>query len=220
MRHREYYQYLELEDGTEIKYSSLKYSGVYFQCTTPDKSQPTGYKRAVTCWPDCIEPMRFFDVEGYSKEELDALRVHINMVGSAVVNMLQKEAKELELATLASLRMNSILLTLDAQQAGGFVAAYIKGERETSVCKVKICLTPSGEEILLYKENDSNELLFSYFYRTPNAFVVSPGRSKERFFIQNSGDEAIWIELFDERIRLQPGERKLIRKEGGIDNGI
>ncbi len=126
MRYREYFQYLELNDGTEIRYSKLKYSGVYFQCTTPDETQTTGYKRAVTCWPDCIEPMRFFEVEGYTPEELDNLRSYITKVGDVVVKMLQEEAKEHVEAMAQSMRPHSFLLLLDAQQTGGYVAAYIR----------------------------------------------------------------------------------------------
>jgi len=213
MRHREYYKFLELNDGTEIRYSAMKYSGVYFQCTTSDKTQLSGYKRAITCWPDCIEPMRFFDVEGYSREELDNLRTHIEKVGGTVVNMLQEEAKELEQAMAHSVRINSILLVLDAQQAYGLVAAYMKNEREVITCKVKSSLTPFGEELRFYKEDDSEVAYFSCLYRTPNIFRVSRRENTKRFYIQNNGDEVIWISVSEGKIQLQPGERKLVCKE-------
>ena len=85
---REYHALLELNDGTEIRYSDLLYSGVYFECRTPDEKLSGGYKRAVTCWPVCVEPLRFFEVDGYSATELNELRKYIYKVGNLVVDML------------------------------------------------------------------------------------------------------------------------------------
>lgn len=91
MSEREYHQFLELNDGTEIRYSDMEYSGVYFECRTPDRSLPNGYKRAVTCWPACVEPLRFEEVEGYSAEELNELQSYIYKVGNMVMDWLLKE---------------------------------------------------------------------------------------------------------------------------------
>lgn len=211
MRHREYYQFLELDDGTEIRYSALKYSGVYFQCTTPDKTQVGGYKRAVTCWPDCIEPLRFLEVEGYTPEELDNLREYINKVGKTVVKMLQDESKERKQAMAISMRTNSFLLIVDAQQAGGYVAAYIKHEREVFQCKAKLKTNSFEEKIYIYGGNDSLKASFSLYYESPNSFLLELGDGLNRCFIQNDGDEEMFVRLSCSRqMRLLPGERKLI----------
>ena len=211
MRHREYYQYLELNDGTEIRYSALKYSGVYFQCTTPDKNRPTGYKRAVTCWPDCIEPLRFFEMEGYTPEELNNLRKYITKIGDVVIKMLQEEAKEHEELMARSMRAHSFLLILDAQQAGGFVAAYIKHERDVFRCKAKFETNSYEEKIYLYGSNDSLKASFSLYYESPDTFLLKLGDNLKRCYIQNDGDEEIIVMLSASRkMKLQPGERKLI----------
>lgn len=211
MRYREYYQYLELNDGTEIRHSAPKYSGVYFECKTPDNAQPSGYKRAVTCWPDCLEPLRFFEVEGYSSEELDNLRQYISEVGDIVVKTLQEEATEREQAMIHSMRANSFLLILDAQQAGGYVAAYIKQEREVFQCKAKLETNSYEEKIYLYGYNDSLKAAFSLYYESPDSFLLELEDNSNRCFIQNDGDEEIWINLsFSRKMRLQPGERKLV----------
>ncbi len=211
MRYREYFQYLELNDGTEIRYSKLKYSGVYFQCTTPDETQTTGYKRAVTCWPDCIEPMRFFEVEGYTPEELDNLRSYITKVGDVVVKMLQEEAKEHVEAMAQSMRPHSFLLLLDAQQTGGYVAAYIRHEREVYRCKAKLETNSYEEKIYLYGSNELLKASFSLYYESPETFLLKLGENLQRCFIQNDGDEEITVKLSASRkMRLQPGERKLI----------
>lgn len=211
MRYREYFQYLELNDGTEIRYSKLKYSGVYFQCTTPDETQTTGYKRAVTCWPDCIEPLRFLEVEGYTAEELDNLREHIMKVGDLTIKFLQDEAKEYEEAMARSMRANSFLLILDAQQAGGYVAAYIKHERDVFRCKAKLETNSYEEKIYLYGSNELLKASFSLYYESPETFLLKLGENLQRCFIQNDGDEDITVKLSASRIiRLQPGERKLI----------
>lgn len=211
MRYREYYQYLELNDGTKIRHSALKYSGVYFQCTTPDKTQPSGYKRAVTCWPDCIEPLRFFEVEGYTPEELNNLRKYITKIGDVVVKMLQEEAKEHEELMARSMRAHSFLLILDAQQAGGYVAAYIKHEREVFKCKAKLETNTYEEKVYLYGYNDILKASFSLYYELPDSFLVKLEDGLNRSYIQNNGDEEIFVRLScSKQMRLLPGERKLI----------
>lgn len=214
MPQREYYQYLELNDGTEIKYSALKYSGVYFECKTPDEKMKNGYKRAVTCWPDCIEPLRFFEVEGYTAEELLNLRKYIVKVGDVVVKMLQEEAKEHEEAMVRSMRSNSFLLLLDSQQAGGFVGAFIKHERKVFRCQAKLKTTSFGEEVFLYGANGLWKATCNFQYELSTHFHLKFADSNNRFFVENNGDQEIVVNISCSRkMRLQPGERKLICKE-------
>lgn len=209
---REYHQYLELNNGTEIRHSELKYSGVYFECRKPDKILPNGYKRAVACWPACVTPLRFDEVEGYSVEELDELRKQIYKVGDMVVNRLLEEREERERSMGLFMRANSLLFILDEQQAGGFIAAYCKTETATfryeAALNIGLCC---GAKVELYRDN--NVLEASIYHGNRNTFFLELNENPNRCYVQNDGDEDIVVALLDnagKKVILLPGERKQV----------
>lgn len=87
-------EFAKLENGTVILYTWLEYTGVCFLCITPDKGSKNRVKRAMAIWPTDLEPLRFFNVKGYSLEEIDVLRREINKVGDEVLMKVLEEAEK------------------------------------------------------------------------------------------------------------------------------
>jgi len=148
-------EFIQLDDGTKIMYSRLKYSGVYFRCEKFPISEEESMKSAMTVWPDDIEPLRFYDITGYTRNEIEVLRYHICKVGDMVFSWVKEELEEELNQAKRCLKGGNVLLVFDKQQAFGFVAGFINEGKSIRTLVPKTGVRPDYDMFLsLYDEKN------------------------------------------------------------------
>lgn len=189
----EFREFIRLNNGTKIMFSRLKYSGVYFRCETPRGVENEGEKHAMTIWPDDIEPQRFFDIKGYTADEIEELRFHINKVGNLVLSWVKEELEEEVNKAKEGLLAGNMLLIFD-RSLGGFVDGFINAGGG-----VQRLLTQTDKlgllgDILLYNKDCEVEIILN----TVQEVVKIKRKSGElRCYLKNVGEE--WLDICYEK---------------------
>ena len=180
---------LQLNDGTKIMYSRLKYSGVYFRCETPATSEGENMKYAMAVWPDDIEPLRFYDITGYTRNEIEVLRYHICKVGDMVLLWVVEELEEELNQAKRCLTEGNVLLVFDKQQAFGFVAGFINEGKSIQTLVPKTGVRPDYDMFLSLYDEKNEEIAVVNTMR--DVIDVKLKRQGISYYLKNNGEQRL-----------------------------